>query len=159
MPGNASDLSVMDVQLDPQIKLLSRLQYIINTGSQFCVLNGGPGVGKSFVANLLIEQLNHSYLVNIKCRKKFNPDDFQRDLICQLATDDLSELNQPLTLALSHASQYYKTPILILIDNADYMSQSVVNSLLGSFNEFIRDHSNYQLNILLVGDLMYKFET
>ncbi|NRA71844.1 MAG: AAA family ATPase [Gammaproteobacteria bacterium] len=153
MSGNASGLSVMDVQLDPQIKLLSRLQYIINTGSQFCVLNGGPGVGKSFVANLLIEQINHTFLVNIKCQKNFKSDDFQRELICQLATDDLSELNQPLELALSYASQYYKTPILILIDNADYMSQSMVNSLLGSFNEFIRGHSNYQLNILLVGDL------
>lgn len=144
----------MDVHLEPQSQLLSRIQYVITTESQFSLLVGKPGVGKSFVTSMLVESLVTTLVIELPCPEKFNFEQFERELICQLATDELSDMRCSMATAIQSAIDYYRQPLLILIDNADHLSQEFVGALWNSFNEILtrlrppRD----KLNILLVGN-------
>jgi septal ring-binding cell division protein DamX len=150
--SNANSLSAMDVQLEPQSQLLSRIQYVIGNESQFSFLSGEPGVGKSFIVSSLVETLTNTLVIKLSCREKFESEPFKQELICQLATDDLSEISQSLTLAIQEAINYYGQSILIVIDNAHHMPRAFVSSLWGSFCEALSaDLSQANVNILLVG--------
>lgn len=151
--SNANGSSAMDVQLEPQSQLLSRIQYVIDSESQFSFLSGESGVGKSFLTTMLVADLTNILVIELNCRKKSTPESLKQDLICQLATDDLSDINQSMTQAIEDAISYYGQSVLVVIDNAHYMPQTFVSALWHSFNEILaaQPTPQYKLNILLVG--------
>jgi len=151
--SSANGSSAMDVQIEPQSQLLSRIQYAMGNESQFSFLSGESGVGKSFIANLLVEDINNTLVIKLSCRENFESELFKQELICQLATDDLSDISQSLTTAIQEATNFYGQSILIIIDNAHHMPRAFVSSLWGSFCEVITDSlTQVTLNILLVGN-------
>lgn len=142
----------MDVELAPQAQLLSRIQYLINNHSQFNFLHGGAGVGKSFVVAMLSERLSNHLIIEVKCRAKFDQQAFYQNLICELATDDLTDLDQSVGDAIQGAITHYQQSVLIVFDNAQFLSREVIGKLWHSFNQaVVSSIANHKVNMLLIG--------
>ena len=149
---NLNSSSAMDVELAPQAQLLSRIQYLINNHSQFNFLHGGAGVGKSFVVAMLSERLSNHLIIEVKCRAKFDQQAFYQNLICELATDDLTDLDQSVGDAIQGAITHYQQSVLIVFDNAQFLSREVIGKLWHSFNQaVVSSGANHKVNMLLIG--------
>jgi len=145
-------MSVMDVQIEPQIQLLSRLRLSVDSQSRLCFLHGVSGVGKSYVANLLAEQLNHHCIgLSYQSTKHVTP--IKQQLICELAGEELIDLNQPLLDAIEQRIKQYQQSIVIVIDNASDVPQSEIAMLWHSVHDYARSHSHGpSFNIILIGE-------
>jgi len=145
-------MSVMDVQIEPQIQLLSRLQLTIDCQSRLCFLHGESGVGKSYVANLLSGQTNH-YCISFSYRENTNAHHVKQQLICELAGDEFSDLEQPLLTAVEQRITHYKHSVTIIIDNASDLPQADIAMLWHAVHDYARQNpSGPHFSVVLVGD-------
>lgn len=148
-------MSVMDVQIEPQIQLLSRLQLTVDCQSRLCFLHGDSGVGKSHLANMLSEQAVH-YCIRLNYRASSNPVQVKHQLICELASDEFSDLEQPLLTAIQQRIASHQQSVLIIVDNASELPQADIAMLWHAVHDFSRQHSGgANFSVVLVGETQW----
>jgi len=145
-------MSVMDVQIEPQIQLLSRLQLTVDSQSRLCFLHGDSGVGKSYVANLLADKINH-YCIQLTHHTGRNTPPIKQQLICELAGEGFSDLEQPLLSAVQERIAHYSHAVLIIIDNASDLPQADIAMLWHAVHDFaLATKNGPNFNVVLIGE-------
>ncbi len=145
-------MSVMDVQIEQQVQLLSRLQLTVDCQSRLCFLHGESGVGKSYLTNMLSEQSAH-YSIRLSYRVNANPGQIKQQLMCELAGDELLDLELPLLAAVRQRISCYKQSILIIVDNASELPQADIAMLWHAVHDFSRLRPcGANFSVVLVGE-------
>ncbi len=151
--ASKDNVSAMDVKIEPQTQLISRIQLATDSYSRLNFLHGPTGVGKSYVAALLQEKLSNTQVVKLSYKSNVDEEQFKHQLICELATDDFSDLNQPLSEAVVNCISFKRRSLLIIVDNARQLPQTIMGMLWQAVTEFNRKHkSSLQFNVLLIGE-------
>ncbi|NRA61119.1 MAG: SPOR domain-containing protein [Psychrobium sp.] len=151
--ASKDNVSAMDVKIEPQTQLISRIQLATDSYSRLNFLHGPTGVGKSYVAGLLQEKLSNTQIVKLIYKSNIDEEQFKHQLICELATDDFSDLNQPLSEAVVSCISFKRRSLLIIVDNARQLPQTIMGMLWQAVTEFNRKHkSSLQFNVLLIGE-------
>lgn len=144
--------SSMDVVLESQTQLVSRIGLATKSGSKLSFLHGEIGVGKSHVANLLQHDLSNVHTVKLQLKSTIEPEQLKQQIICELATDELSDLNQPISTAVYKSICHKNFSILLIIDNAEFIPQQALNALWQSIHELNRlNQTNFTFNVFLIG--------
>ncbi|KJG01293.1 AAA family ATPase [Photobacterium angustum] len=146
-----STLEAKNLDLDSQIQLLSRVQFITRFSSHLILLNGTQGSGKTWLA--------HQYLENYAQHAE------QALLTC---TDDQTQLQQRTLLlqqfhptpmfneqdSLSQSAEHLlpeKINFVIIIDNAHFLAPELLAELWALVRQ-TEMHSGWQINVLLFAD-------
>ena len=146
-----STLEAKNLDLDSQIQLLSRVQFITRFSSHLILLNGTQGSGKTW--------LTHQYLENYAQHAE------QALLTC---TDDQTLLQQRTLLlqqfhstpmfneqdSLSQSAEHLlpeKINFVIIIDNAHFLAPELLAELWALVRQ-TEMHSGWQINVLLFAD-------
>ncbi|PSV30490.1 AAA family ATPase [Photobacterium sp. GB-72] len=146
-----STLEAKNLDLDSQIQLLSRVQFITRFSSHLILLNGTQGSGKTWLA--------HQYLENYAQHAE------QALLTC---TDDQTLLQQRTLLlqqfhstpmfneqdSLSQSAEHLlpeKINFVIIIDNAHFLAPELLAELWALVRQ-TEMHSGWQINVLLFAD-------
>jgi len=146
-------VAAMDVQIEQQIQLLSRIQLAIDSQNGLCFLHGVSGVGKSHLINLLVEKSTNTCCIKLNNRTKIDADKFKQQLICELATDDFSDLEQPLVEAVAQRVDSLQQSIVIIVDNAADLPQNIIAMLWHCVNDFNRmKNCGHHFSVVLVGE-------
>jgi type II secretory pathway predicted ATPase ExeA len=74
--------SSMDVTLEPQIQLVSRIGLALKNSNKLSFLHGKIGVGKSHVANLLQQNLPTIHVVKLQIKHAMEPEQLKQQIIC-----------------------------------------------------------------------------
>lgn len=145
--------SSMDVTLEPQTQLVSRIGLAIKNSNKLSFLHGKTGVGKSHVANLLQQSLPNIHVVKLQIKQTMEPEQLKQQIICELATDELSDLNQPISTAVSNSIEHSRQSILLIVDNAEFIPQQTLSALWQSIHELDRmNQTHFTFNVLLIGE-------
>jgi len=145
--------SSMEVILEAQTQLVSRIGLATKSSNKLSFLHGKIGVGKSHVAHLIQHGLDNTQVVKIQLKQAIEPEQLKQQIICELATDELSDLNQPIATAVHNGIVHNNQSILLIIDNAEHIPQQILSALWQSIHEFTRmNQSHCTFNILLIGD-------
>jgi len=143
--------SSMDVTLESQNQLVSRIGLAIKSSNKLSFLHGETGVGKSHVASLLQSNLPNIHVVKLQLKNTLEPEQLKQHIICELATDELSDLNQPISAAVYDNIRHKNLSTLLVIDNAELIPQQTLSGLWQSIHEFNRmNQTHLTFNILLV---------
>ncbi|MCG3865345.1 MULTISPECIES: AAA family ATPase [unclassified Photobacterium] len=146
-----STLEAKNLDLDSQIQLLSRVQFITRFSSHLILLNGTQGSGKTWLA--------HQYLENYAQHAE------QALLTC---TDDQTLLQQRTLLlqqfhstpmfneqdSLSQSAEHLlpeKINFVIIIDNAHFLAPELLAELWALVRQ-TEMHSGWQINVLLFAE-------
>lgn len=150
---NHTRQSSMDVRLEPQTQLVSRIGLATKDASKFSFVHGKPGVGKSYVVNLLQQQLPNTLVVKLVLKNALEPEQLKQQLVCELATHELSDLNQPISSAVMNAVEHHQQSVMIIIDDAELAHQQSLSALWQAIHEFSRmNQTHFTFNVLLVGE-------
>jgi septal ring-binding cell division protein DamX len=145
--------SSMDVTLEPQTQLVSRIGLALKNSNKLSFLHGKIGVGKSHVANLLQHNLSNIHVVKLQIKQVMEPEQLKQQIICELATDELSDLNQPISTAVHNSIVHSQQSILLIIDNAELIPQQALSALWQSIHELDRmNQTHFTFNVLLIGE-------
>jgi len=143
----------MEVILESQSQLVSRIGLAIKNNSKLSFLHGNVGVGKSHVAHLLQQNLDKVNVVKLQLKAVMEPEQLKEQIVCELATGELSDLNQPISTAVNDGILRNNLSTLLIIDNAELMPQQTLSALWQSLHEVTRiNQTNYTFNVLLIGD-------
>lgn len=143
----------MDVVLSGQEQLVSRIALAFKDSNKMAFLHGISGAGKSHIASRLQDSLSSSLVIDMSLRTAIEPDQLKQQLMCELVTDELTDLNQPIAKAVYQAVEYHNQSVLLIIDNAEFIANQGLSALWQSIHEFSRvNQSNFTFNVLLIGD-------
>jgi len=143
----------MEVVLEPQTQLVSRIGLVIKNSTQLSFLHGKTGVGKSHVAHLVQHAVQNTHVVKIQLKKVLEPEQLKQQIMCELATDELLDLNQPIATAVFNSIVQNNQSVLLIIDNAELIPQQMLSALWQSVHELTRmNQSRCTFNILLIGE-------
>ncbi len=118
------------LELDSQTELLERLQLLTRFGSNLVNVCGSQGAGKSWLAQRYLEawanDKNQSLLM---CHP--NQDDEQRrtTILSQLSTELLFNPKDSLVQSFSHLFDQTRCDIVVVIDDAHLLSETMVSEL------------------------------
>lgn len=143
----------MDVVLNAQEQLVSRIALACKDGNKMTFLHGISGVGKSHIATRLQDSLSSSLVVSMSLKSSIEPEQLKQQLICELVTDELTDLNQPIAKAVYQAIEHHHQSVLVILDNAEHIANQGLSALWQAIHEFSRvNQSNLTFNVLLIGD-------
>ena len=150
--SNANASSAMDVLLEPQIQLVSRIEYLINTENRFCFLHGESGVGKTFIANLLVEKQINIRFIKLNCKRELTSEELKQQFVIELATDSFIEDNNSLSGIALQAIDCYQQSMVVVVDNAQRLSAASIQHLWQCFNEVTKNNKlNISFSLLFIG--------
>ncbi len=118
------------LELDSQTELLERLQLLTRFGSSLVNVCGSQGAGKSWLAQRFLEawadDKNQSLLM---CHP--NQDDEQRrtTILSQLSSESLFNPKDSLSQSFSHMFDQSRCDIVVVIDDAHLLSETMVSEL------------------------------
>ena len=134
--------------------MISRIGLAIKNNSKLSFLHGNVGVGKSHVAHLLQQNLDKVNVVKLQLKAVMEPEQLKEQIVCELATGELSDLNQPISTAVNDGILRNNLSTLLIIDNAELMPQQTLSALWQSLHEVTRiNQTNYTFNVLLIGSM------
>ncbi|MGB0834362.1 MAG: AAA family ATPase [Psychrobium sp.] len=144
----------MDVVLDVQEQLISRIALAMKDSNKLSFLHGPTGVGKSHIANRLQNLLSATtFTIKLSPKSALEPEQLKQQLVCELATDELTDLNQPIATAVLQAVNHHHQSIVVLIDNAELVANQGLSAIWQALHEFSRaNQTAFTFNVLLIGD-------
>lgn len=144
----------MDVVLDVQEQLISRIALAMKDSNKLSFLHGPIGVGKSHIVNRLQNLLSATTLtIKLSPKSALAPEQLKQQLVCELATDELTDLNQPIATAVLQAVSHHHQSIVVLIDNAELVANQGLSAIWQALHEFSRaNQTTFTFNVLLIGD-------
>lgn len=118
------------LELDSQTELLERLQLLTRFSSNLINVCGSQGAGKSWLAQRYLEEwANDKNQSLLMCHP--NQDDEQRRLtiLSQLSSESLFNPKDSLTESFSHLFEQTQCDVVVVIDDAHLLSETLVSEL------------------------------
>lgn len=142
------------ISLPSQLQLLERLQHITYLSSSLIFVSGDSGAGKS----TLIEQLsnkvqNNVQQVFIQLNEQLSDSQIRQQIITQLYEQPLFDAQEHLfsSMSLLQEKQPADLPRLIILDNARYLSQDLLQELL-QITMQKEQFGESEINVLLLAE-------
>lgn len=144
------DTSVAMLDVDSQIQLLSRLQFLTRFSSNLIQITGGDGAGKTWLAQRYLEQWagqsNQSLLL---CHPSQSPAQHRSILLKQLIAKPVFNEQDPILQSLAHMlADTVPVDLLLVIDEAHLLSATLVAELWALVQK-ARMTPGWQVNVLL----------
>lgn len=146
-----SDSHARTLDLDSQIQLLSRIQFLTRFSSNLIQVTGRDGAGKTWLAQRYLE--HWAYDTNqalLTCYPIQTDNQHRSILLKQLVSNPLFNDQDPLEQSLDRMLEGNRCKLLLVIDDAHLLSAAMVAELwalvLKAQNEPL-----WQINILLLG--------
>ena len=142
-------LHLNPLDLDSQIQLLSRLQFLTRFSSNLIQVTGLEGAGKTWLSQRYLEHwAGDSRQSLLLCHPNQQDSQHRAIILQQLAPKAVFNEQDPLGQSLERLSEQQPVNALIVVDDAHLLSQALVAELWGVVQQ-ARLYPGWQVNILL----------
>ncbi|MGB7994743.1 MAG: SPOR domain-containing protein [Photobacterium halotolerans] len=146
--------SLTSLDLDSQIQLLSRVQFLTRFSSHLIQISGEPGAGKSWLAQRYLEQwadsdgINHTRQALLMCHPAQNDSQHRTILLNQLIPGAVFNDNDPLHQSVERLLAGKPVELLLVIDDAHMLSPALIGELWALVVK-AQESADWQVNVLL----------
>ncbi len=145
----SSAVSLPVIELESQIHVLNRLQFLTRFSSNLIQITGPEGAGKSFLAQQYLSQwAQESYQAYLICHTQQQDTQHREILLGQLFRDAVFNEQDSLSQSVQHLLGEHSGKVLIVIDDAHMLSPSLIGELWGLVQDATRTR-HLQVNVLL----------
>lgn len=128
MQGGSSDILL----LPSQQQLLIRIRHLVAMDSNFVLVSGPMGAGKSTMAGVLLEQFGEDFQhAWINCHPRHSDVDVRENLLHQLFPAGTFSSEDPLEESLTHLAPEESRHWLVVINHAERLSNQILVELWG----------------------------
>ncbi|EAR54599.1 hypothetical DamX-related protein [Photobacterium sp. SKA34] len=146
-----STLEAKNLDLDSQIQLLSRVQFITRFSSHLLLLNGTQGSGKTWLAHQYLENYaQHAEQALLTCTDDQTLQQQRTLLLQQFHSTPMFNEQDSLSQSAEHLLPE-KINFVIIIDNAHFLAPELLAELWALVRQ-TEMHSGWQINVLLFAD-------
>ena len=138
-----------NLDLESQIQLLTRVQFITRFSSLLIHLSGAPGSGKTWLAHAFLEDYAiDCHQVLLMCQHGQTDVQHRTLLLQQFVSHAMFNEHDSLCQSVEHllANQHYK--LMVVIDDAHFLSSTLIAELW-ALAQYANQHAELQLNIVL----------
>ncbi|MBD8513210.1 AAA family ATPase [Photobacterium sp. CAU 1568] len=146
--------SLTSLDLDSQIQLLSRVQFLTRFSSHLIQISGEPGAGKSWLAQRYLEQwadsdgINNTRQALLMCHPAQNDNQHRTILLNQLIPGAVFNESDPLHQSVERLLAGKPVELLLVIDDAHMLSPALIGELWALVVK-AQDSADWQVNVLL----------
>ncbi len=137
------------LDLDTQIQLLSRIQFLTRFSSNLVQVTGESGAGKTWLSERYLEnwanEPNQSLLI---CNPSQQDAQHRAIILRQIVRDGVFNENDPMLQSLEYMLEGQSIHTLIVIDEAHRLSATLIAELWALVTE-AQQRDNWQINVLL----------
>ncbi|MBE1275952.1 AAA family ATPase [Enterovibrio baiacu] len=137
------------LDLDTQIQLLSRIQFLTRFSSNLVQVTGESGAGKTWLSERYLEnwanEPNQSLLI---CNPSQQDAQHRAIILRQIVRDGVFNENDPMLQSLEYMLEGQSIHTLIVIDEAHRLSATLIAELWALVTE-AQQRENWQINVLL----------
>ena len=142
-------LHLNPLDLDSQIQLLSRLQFLTRFSSNLIQVTGAEGTGKTWLSQRYLEHwAGDSHQSLLLCHPNQQDGQHRSIILQQLAPKAVFNEQDPLGQSLERLFEQQPVNALIVVDDAHLLSQELVAELWGVVQQ-ARLYPGWQVNVLL----------
>lgn len=137
------------LDLESQIQLLTRIQFITRFSSHLIHLSGAQGSGKTWLAHAFLENYaTDCHQVLLMCQRGQTDVQHRTLLLQQFVSHAMFNEHDSLCQSVEHllANQHYK--LMVVIDDAHLLSPTLIAELW-ALAQYANQHAELQLNIVL----------
>ena len=137
------------LDLESQIQLLTRVQFITRFSSHLIHLSGAQGSGKTWLAHAFLENYaTDCHQVLLMCQRGQTDVQHRTLLLQQFVSHAMFNEHDSLCQSVEHllANQHYK--LMVVIDDAHLLSPTLIAELW-ALAQYANQHAELQLNIVL----------
>ena len=146
-----STLEAKNLDLDSQIQLLSRVQFITRFSSHLLLLNGTQGSGKTWLAHQYLENYaQHAEQALLTCTDDQTLQQQRTLLLQQFHSTPMFNEQDSLSQSAEHLLPE-KINFVIIIDNAHFLAPELLAELWALVRQ-TEMHSGWQISVLLFAD-------
>ncbi|KDM90599.1 hypothetical protein EA58_15925 [Photobacterium galatheae] len=141
------------LDLDSQIHLLSRVQFLTRFGSHLIQISGDAGAGKTWLAQRYLEQWadadgSQARQALLMCHPAQNDSQHRSILLNQLIPNAVFNDSDPLQQSLERLLEGKPAELLLVIDDAHLLSPALIGELWALVMK-AQQASGWQINVLL----------
>nr|WP_086940668.1 AAA family ATPase [Thaumasiovibrio occultus] len=142
-------ISLPTIELDSQLQIIQRLQFLTRFSSNLIQVTGPDGAGKSFLAQQYLAsdpQAGHQAL--LMCRAQQSDNQHRSILLSQAFKNAVFNEKDSLTQSVTRLIGENGGQLLLVIDDADLLSPSLLTELWNLVQE-ANQHAGWQVNVVL----------
>ncbi|WP_337992949.1 AAA family ATPase [Enterovibrio qingdaonensis] len=137
------------LDLDSQIQLLSRIQFLTRFSSNLVQITGEAGAGKTWLSERYLENWANEPTQSLLICNTSQQDAQHRAIILrQIVRDGVFNENDSMLQSLEYMLEGNSVHALIVIDNAQRLSANIIAELWALVTE-AQQRNNWQINVLL----------
>ncbi|MFD2177002.1 AAA family ATPase [Veronia pacifica] len=141
------------LELDSQVQLLSRIQFLTRFSSNLLKIAGETGSGKSWLSERYLESwASEPVQALLICNQQQKEHQHRSFILSQLARDVVFNEHDSLLQSLQHMIEDRSCHLLVVIDDAHLLSDTLVGELWAVVQE-AQQRQNWQINVLLFGEV------
>lgn len=146
--------SLTSLDLDSQIQLLSRVQFLTRFSSHLIQISGESGAGKSWLAQRYLEQwadsdgITHTRQALLMCHPAQNDSQHRTILLNQLIPGAVFNESDPLHQSVERLLAGKPVELLLVIDDAHMLSPALIGELWALVVK-AQESADWQVNVLL----------
>lgn len=143
------DTSVATLDLDSQVQLLSRIQFLTRFSSNLIQVTGREGAGKTWLAQRYLEQwADNSNQTLLLCHRAQTDSQHRSIILKQLVAQPVFNEQDPLQQSVEHMLGGGSANLLLVIDDAHLLSATLIAELWALVQKAQTVHC-WQINVLL----------
>ncbi len=143
------DTSVATLDLDSQVQLLSRIQFLTRFSSNLIQITGREGAGKTWLAQRYLEQwADNSNQTLLLCHRAQIDSQHRSIILKQLVAQPVFNEQDPLQQSVEHMLGGGSANLLLVIDDAHLLSATLIAELWALVQKAQTVHG-WQINVLL----------
>lgn len=143
--------SPYSLDLDSQIQLLSRLQFLTRFSSHLIQVTGPQGAGKTWLSQRYLEQwAGVPQQALLLCHPQQTDAQHRRFLLQQIAPKAVFNEQDPIVDSMERIFAHFAVNMVIVVDEAHHLSPAVVAELWALVQQ-ARVTPNWQISVLLFG--------
>ncbi|MGF1699931.1 AAA family ATPase [Photobacterium makurazakiensis] len=145
----SSGMHVTSLDLDSQVQLLSRIQFLTRFSSNFIPVTGGEGAGKTWLAQRYLEAwTNAEQQALVLCHPSQTDAQHRAIILQQLAPNAVFNEHDPLLQSIERILNQYPVNLLLVIDDAHLLSSAIIAELW-ALVQHAQAEPDWQVNTLL----------
>lgn len=145
----ASRYSIEKLELNSQVQLLSRIQFLMRFSSNLVQVVGDKGYGKTWLCESYLEHwASEPKQVLLLCNDKQKEEQHRTIILRQIVREGIFNEFDPLIDSLSNLLKDEPLHALIVIDDAELLSQNLVKELW-QLVKVAQERIGWQINVLL----------
>ncbi|WP_281545068.1 AAA family ATPase [Grimontia sp. SpTr1] len=140
---------MISLDLDSQIQLLSRIQFLTRFSSNLVQITGEPGAGKTWLSERYLENWANEPIQSLLICNPSQQDAQHRAIILrQIVRDGVFNEQDSMLQSLDYMLEGRSVHALVVIDDAQRLSANLIAELWALVTE-AQQRDNWQINILL----------